>query len=122
MSSTSVRPRPSRTARAPARPQHAVDRRAARAGKVGEVVLRERHEPRRLLLLAARVAAGDLHEPAPDALLSGHVVRLGDELREPAHLRGEQGDEHLRALGPLAAQPLEVDAVDGERLGFSRAR
>ena len=87
----------------------AVDRGPGGAGQLGERLLRKGNRP--------VVELGQLREPPDNALVRGQVVGLGELLGEAAHALAQDRDEDGVDARVLAAQPLEVLAEDGARLG-----
>ena len=68
------------------------------------------------LAAARRVDLRQLGETAQHAPVGREVERLEQVARQAAHLAREERDEHLRDARVLAAEALEVGAVDGARL------
>ena len=89
--------------------QHPVDGRARRAGEVGELLLRQRHDV---------AVVGELGHAPPHAGVGGLVVRLDQQLGQAPHAQRERGREDVRDRRVALAQRVEVELVDRARLAL----
>ena len=96
--------------------QGAVDGDPRGPGEVGKVLLGQRDRDVAVLGLGDGVDLGHVHQPPQHAAVGRDVQRLPQLLREPAHLGGQHGDQHVGRLRRLLPQAREVQLVHRQRL------